>query len=225
MLELILYSTGFVLIHILVSGTDLRGKLIGLLGNNPYMALYNVVSLALVVGMVVSYNAAPMVETWGQVVGLRWLAAILMLFAFILLLYGVVSKNPTAFGKEENIHNAEVARGILRITRHPVLNAIGLWAFTHIIYNGDQASLIFFGAFLITAIAGMPSIDAKLAKAYGDEWHHFAKQTSRLPFAAILAGRNRLMLKELSIVIFIIALVAYALFITLHARLFGVAVL
>jgi uncharacterized membrane protein len=175
--------------------------------------------------MVMSYRGAPMVETWGQLNGLRWLGAILMLPAFILLLFGMVSKNPTAFGKEENIHNAEVARGILRITRHPVLNAIALWAITHLIYNGDQASLIFFGAFLITAIAGMPSIDAKLASAYGDEWRHFAQQTSRLPFAAILAGRNHLVVKELSIVMFLVAIVVYAAFLSQHARLFGVAVL
>jgi uncharacterized membrane protein len=58
--------------------------------------------------------------------------------------------------------------------------------------NGDAASLLFFGAFLLTALAGMPSIDAKVAARDPEGWRHFAAATSILPFGAIASGRNRL---------------------------------
>lgn len=225
MQSLMFYSLGFVLLHILVSGTVIREKLIGMFGLKVYMALYNLASLALLVMAVISYNHAPMVETWGQVAAMRWLAALLMLIAFILLGMGVMSRNPTAMGKEESLYDANVVRGTLHITRHPVLNAIALWAIVHIIFNGDQASLIFFGAMLITCVAGMPSIDAKLAKQYGEKWQQFAAQTSRLPFVAILQGRTRLTWSELDIRAIIIGIILYAIFASQHGRLFGVAVM
>ena len=45
--------------------------------------------------------------------------------------------------------------------------------------------------------AGMPSLDAKYAKSEPQRWPAFAAATSILPFGAILAGRNRLALREL----------------------------
>ncbi len=135
-----------------------------------------------------------------------------------------MAKNPTTFGKENSIHQLDVVRGILRITRHPVLNAIALWAIVHILYNGDIASLIFFGTFLLTAIAGMPSIDAKLAQEYGDEWQRFAEQTSRLPLVAIISGRNRLSWREFGLLPLLVAIVIFLVLLTQHGRLFGVTV-
>ena len=45
-----------------------------------------------------------------------------------------------------------------------MLWSFAIWAAVHIIGNGDAAAIIFFGAFLVTALAGMPSIDAKLSR-------------------------------------------------------------
>jgi protein-S-isoprenylcysteine O-methyltransferase Ste14 len=43
--------------------------------------------------------------------------------------------------------------GIVRVTRHPFLIGVGLWAVVHLVANGDVASFIFFGAFAVTALA------------------------------------------------------------------------
>jgi uncharacterized membrane protein len=61
----------------------------------------------------------------------------------------------------------------------------------HIIGNGDTAAIIFFGAFLVTALAGMPSIDAKLARRDRETWQAVSGATSIVPFVAIARGRNR----------------------------------
>ena len=54
----------------------------------------------------------------------------------------------------------------MRVTRHPFLIGVGLWAVLHLVANGDVASFIFFGAFAVTALAGTVSIDAKRRRAW-----------------------------------------------------------
>ena len=51
-----------------------------------------------------------------------------------------------------------------------MLWSFAIWAAVPIIGNGDTAALVFFGAFLVTALAGMPSIDAKMAANNPDTW-------------------------------------------------------
>jgi len=68
---------------------------------------------------------------------------------------------------------------------------VALWSFTHPIFNGDLASVIFFGSFLVLAIGGPFSIDRKRKKAFGDAWNRFAALTSNVPFMAIVEGRTR----------------------------------
>jgi hypothetical protein len=44
-----------------------------------------------------------------------------------------------------------------------MLWSFSIWAALHILAKGNLAGLIFFGAFLVTSLVGMPSIDSKLA--------------------------------------------------------------
>ena len=57
-------------------------------------------------------------------------------------------------------------------------------------------AFVMFGALLVTAVNGMVSIDRKRRHALGGLWDEFAARTSRLPFAAILAGRTRFEMSE-----------------------------
>jgi uncharacterized membrane protein len=86
--------------------------------------------------------------------------------------------------------------GITRVTRHPRLCAVSLWGIAHLLVNGNLAALILFGSLLVAAVNGMVSIDRKRRHALGRLWEEFAAQTSRLPFAAILAGRTRFEISE-----------------------------
>ena len=100
--------------------------------------------------------------------------------------------------------------------------SISLWSILHLIANGDLASLIFFACFAVVA-AGMASIDAKRRRLLGAAaWQPFAAQTSTMPFAAILAGRNQLRLNEIGTWRWIAAIVAYALRLGGHAHITGV---
>jgi tRNA-dihydrouridine synthase B len=94
-----------------------------------------------------------------------------------------------------------------------------------VIGNGDVASLIFFGTFAISAFLGMPSIDRKLAARSPEAAVKLRAETSILPFGAILAGRNRLVLGEVGWLPLLLALLGWAVVLHFHARFFGVPAL
>ena len=110
---------------------------------------------------------------------------------------------------------------MVRITRHPFLWGIALWALVHLIVNGDLASLIFFGSLLVLAVGGTLAIDAKRRRSFGGQWTKFADVTSDVPFAAIVAGRNRLglALAEIGVWRPLTAILVYAAAFYLHGRL------
>ena len=126
--------------------------------------------------------------TWGVPVWWKPVAIMLMLPAFLLVVTGLTTSNPTIVGEEGRV--ARPPEGIVPATRHPFLIAVGLWAVVHLIANGDLASFIFFGSLAVTALAGTVSIDARRRRALGSPWQSFTAQTSIVPFAAIAGGRR-----------------------------------
>ena len=102
-----------------------------------------------------------------------------------------------------------------------MLWSFAIWAAVHIVANGDRGSLWFFGAFLVTSLLGMPSIDAKVAARDRLGWRRFAAATSILPFGAIVTGRNRLVLPELRWVM-LAGTVAWAVMLYAHPIVVGV---
>jgi uncharacterized membrane protein len=147
----------------------------------------------------------------------------LILVAFLFAGIGLTTPSPTAVGGGAQLEQAEPARGILRITRHPFLWGVALWAFTHVIFTGDAASFVLFGALLVLALAGPPSIDAKRRRAFGEKWSRFAAVTSNLPFAAILQSRNVLKIEELGWWRIGVGVALFLLLLLGHRWLFGVS--
>jgi hypothetical protein len=120
------------------------------------------------VGIIWAYRAAPYVPVWAPPVGLRHLAALTMLVAFLLMVVGQMTPSPTVAGlTAKRLADPEPARGILRITRHPFLMAVAVWAATHLLVRGDAASMIFFAAFLYLGVTGPIRIDRRLAREFG----------------------------------------------------------
>ena len=224
MFSLIAASSFFLFIHFGVSGTRLRDVLVARMGAGPYRGAFAVASLVGIVWMSRAYGRAPAVDLWGQLVVLRPLAFALVFIAFLFVGIGLATPSPTRVGMETKLaQGTEIVRGIVRITRHPFLWGVGLWAFVHLIVNGDLASVILFGSLLLLALGGTVSIDAKRRRSFGDQWSQFVQATSNVPFAAIAAGRNQLRpaVREIGILRPVIAIAAYALFFVFHGRLLG----
>jgi uncharacterized membrane protein len=224
MFNLVAASAFFLLIHFAVSGTRVRDALVQRLGAGPYRGAFALASIAGLVWMTYGYRRAPTVELWGYAPALKPLAYLLVFVAFLFVVIGLATPSPTQVGKEGRLQQgAESVRGILRITRHPFLWGVALWALAHVIMNGDLASLILFGSLLLLALGGPRAIDGKRQRLYGDDWARFAQASSSVPFAAILGGRNSLgaALSEIGFVRPLVAVLAYALIFHFHGRLFG----
>ena len=103
------------------------GARIGEGGSKALAALLLVLSIYL---MVQGWQAAEFTPLWTAPIWTRHLASLAMLIAFVLFFVGPVPW-----------------------LRHPQLTGFKLWAFVHILLNGDLTSLVLFGGLLAWAVA------------------------------------------------------------------------
>jgi uncharacterized membrane protein len=153
---------------------------------------------------------------------LRLVPIAVLPIAFVLLACGLLARNPTAAGQSAALKGTDPARGIIRITRHPVMWAIMLWAAAHALAIGSLQAVIFFGGLLLLAAAGTTLQDARKAKQLGEEWKRFAALTSNVPLLAVAQGRNRVAWREIGWWRPAAGLAAFAALLWQHAWLFGV---
>jgi len=224
-LSLVIAGIAFCGSHVLLSSTRLRGSLRDQLGERGFLAVYSLTSLAVFAWFVAAYSAAPTIVLWPRQ---RWTALIpvtVMPLATILLVAGYSTRNPTAVGMERLARADDPAPGILSVTRHPVMWAIGLWAVAHLIANGDLSSMLFFGSLAGLALGGTVLIDRKKQLALGSNWPRLAQITSNLPFAALLAGRTKLHWRDIGILRIAAGLLLYAVLYLAHPIITGLPVM
>jgi uncharacterized membrane protein len=217
-LYLILATLLFIGIHALPA-TPLRATAVRHLGEGAYQGLFSLTSLAALIWMGLEYKRAPFEGLWP---GLRLVPIAVLPVAFVLLACGLLARNPTLAGQSRAMRAEDPARGIIRITRHPVMWAIMLWSAAHLLAIGSLQAVIFFGGLLLLAGAGTTLQDARKAAQLGEDWKRFAARTSNVPFAALLQGRNRIVWREIGWWRPTAGLAAFALLLWQHAWLFGV---
>ncbi len=141
--------------------------------------------------------------------------------AAILLVAGVTIRNPTAVGGESALDEPNPIHGILTVTRHPFLNAVGLWAAAHLTANGDLASMLLFGGIGVLAYGGMPALDAKVRRRIESAWGPVAMTTSRTPFLAALQGRVQVDWRGIGLWRIALGLLLWAALYALHSTYAG----
>jgi uncharacterized membrane protein len=225
MSNLIAAALVFLGIHLFISGTRLRDAITKTIGERPYLGLFSLTSLIVIIWLVSAYNAA-YASAENRVlydlgVGVRHLGIPVLALAFLLGVQGLLTPSPTMVQQENTAASEGTVKGVLRITRHPFLWGIVLWSAFHVAANGDLASLIFFATFFVNALIGTFLIDAKRKRKLGRVWDSFAYKTSNLPFAAALSGRNKLKIGESFGERFWVALATFVIVLFVHAYLFG----
>jgi uncharacterized membrane protein len=127
----------FLGVHTLTTQRGLRAQCIKAMGEGTYKigyAVASLVGLALIVWGFAHYRAEGMIPVWSPPTFLRHLNVALMLPASILVV-------------------ASYIRGrIYTAVKHPMLAGIKLWAFGHLLANGDLGGMILFGSFLAWAV-------------------------------------------------------------------------
>ncbi len=227
--QLALVAGIWVALHVLVAGSPLRRMIAGKLGEGGFAGLFSLLSLAGLVALVWSYRvaAAPGVneDVWLVPRALLWAPMVIMPVALVLFVGSVTVASPTSVGAEKLLERPEPAVGVLRITRHPMLWAFALWGLAHTLANGDLASLILFAAIFVPALLGMASIDRKRARRDPENWRRFTAVTSIVPFAAIAAGRNHLVGREIGVWRVALGLGVFAALLHFHRGIIGVSAL
>jgi len=219
--QLWLAAAAFLATHF-VSSTPLRAALAKGVGEKGYLGIYSLAALATLGWMIWAYTKAPLEPLWSaQWPGMRLLPAFLMPFSFILIIGGVLSRNPTAVGAAKLLKHPEPAQGLIRVTRHPMMWGFILWAASHLLARGEMKATVFFGTFLVLAALGALLIDRRKAQTLGEDWQRFAAVTSYFPFLAILQGRNKFSAAEIGWRIPAIGLALTILFLQAHAWMFG----
>jgi uncharacterized membrane protein len=224
LLSLVIAGLAFCGSHVLLSSTRLRGSLRDQLGERGFLAMYSVTALVIFAWFVSAYAGAPMIVLWPRQ---RWTALVpvaVMPLATLLLVAGYSTRNPTAVGMERSAGADDPAPGLLRVTRHPIMWAIGLWAISHLVANGDLSSLLLFGSIAVLALGGTVLIDRKKQLALGSNWPRLAEVTSNVPFAALAAGRTRLRWRDIGVLRIATGLLLYAVLYLAHPIITGLPV-
>ena len=179
-----------------VASTPIRSLLVRGLGDNVYLGLYSLVSLVTLVWMIWAYARTPLERLWigDEFKAWVWL---LMPVSLVLVVCGLSIRNPTAVRQGNALKSMSEPRGILRVTRHPLMWGIAIWAFMHLVTRGDAAAIIFFGGLLLLALSGSVLIDRRMDRNFGVDWTRFSAKTSSIPFAAIVQGRNQFRFEEI----------------------------
>ena len=211
----------FFFLHLLPS-TPLRPRAVSIVGEGVYSAIFSILSLVAIYWLVKQFNAAPygdklwLVPDWW-----RWVQAALILFAFILMIGGFLTPNPSTPIGAEALKNPSLTNGVFAITRHPVMWGFAIWAITHMISQATWRGFAFFGSFAATALIGS-WLQQNRKRDTVPGWGAFEAHTSFFPFAALLQDRTSFSLKAFGWWKIAVAVVAWAAMLHLHSWLFGV---
>ena len=140
----------FIVAHLVPTQPSLRAALVGRLGPGPYKGLFSLVSAAGLVLIVLGYGHMQGLgrgnpQLWVPPVWTKHLVFLLMIPAMILLVAAYVpSRIRSAVG-------------------HPMLAALMIWAFAHLLANGDLASVLLFGSLLGFAVYDRISVTSRPA--------------------------------------------------------------
>lgn len=194
---LIAACLGFLITHLGISATPLRGVLVNKLGTNAYIGLYSVLALAMFGFLIYAYSQTPHTNfVWYPSAEIYKVTKVVVFLAFIMVATGAITPNPTAVMSESALDN-QVA-GIMKITRHPLQWGIFLFSVAHLAANGDQASIWLFSTLAILSFVGMLNMDARRRAETDEKWQSFLSQTSMLPFGAMISGKQKFTMADIN---------------------------
>jgi uncharacterized membrane protein len=184
-------AIAFVGTHFLLSH-PLRAPIAGVVGERGFLGVYSLVAAATLAWLVIAWRAAPpgpMLWGTGEV---TWVIVTLVMLLASVLLMGSLIGNPALPNPVSAPTAPAEARGVYAITRHPMMWSFALWALCHIAVFPTPANIVLCTAIVVLALAGAAMQDRKKARLQPQMWPEWKAKTSYWPFAAVAAGKARL---------------------------------
>lgn len=193
-----LFAAAFLATHVGLATRRIRGGLIARLGERGFGALYFAVASLTFAALVAYYAAHRLDGSAGLALAatsLRWPLIVAIVAGMLLMLAGLVvyPTLPSALFAQP----IRRARGIERITRHPFFAGSALVFGAHALLATRLTGAIFCAALALLAVVGAMHQDTKLLLRRGAPYATYLSETSAMPFAALIAGRQRLVWREL----------------------------
>ena len=144
-----------------------RQRMIARMGEWPWKGLYSMIAAIGLVLIIWGYGLARQepVVLYSPPVWLRYVAVVLLIPVFPLLF------------------STYLPGRIQSATKHPMLAATKLWAFSHLLANGTLADVLLFGAFLVWAVADRISL-----KRRDEPWVPSLPRTGANDLIAVVGG-------------------------------------
>jgi uncharacterized membrane protein len=180
--------------HVLLAAGPVRGPLVRRFGERGFVTFFTVVASILFAGLVHAYagvrfsgppglGLAAVPAARGVLIAAIALGFALMIGAFAprgywtspMMIFATGSREPT---------------GLERVTRHPFFAGVVLFALAHALLATQLVGTVFFAGFGVLAIAGAAHQGRKLLRSRPG-YDRYLQATSAVPFAAIVAGRQR----------------------------------
>lgn len=189
-MEWLEYSAAFVaffLSHAVPVRPPIRTRLVALIGQGGFTLAYSVLSLGVLAWLIGAAGRAPLVPVWYWAPWQNVVTLVAMVPVCLLLALTLGRPNPFSFGGTCNNNFDPKRPGIVRLTRHPLLAALALWAFAHMLPNGDLAHVLLFGAFGSFALLGRRIIDRRKRREMGASWEATLSEVATRPWTTSLA--------------------------------------
>jgi uncharacterized membrane protein len=137
LLVLIIGLAVFIGAHVFVTFRDARAGVIARMGEGPYKGVFSLIALVgilLIAYGFALYRTTGWIDVWHPPAWMRHVTVALVWPAIVLV--------AAAYAPGE----------IKRRLKHPFLVGVKLWAFAHLLSNGDLGSIILFGSILVWAV-------------------------------------------------------------------------
>jgi uncharacterized membrane protein len=134
---MILGLAAFIAPHVFVTRREARAAVIARFGEGAYkgiFALVSIVGVILIAWGFARYRATGWIDVWSPPGWMRHVTVALVWPAIVFIVAAYIPGN------------------IKRALKHPMLVGVKLWAFAHLLSNGDLGSIVLFGAILAWAV-------------------------------------------------------------------------
>lgn len=199
--------TVFIVGHLLIGSYRVHSGLLNMLGKNMYRLLHSGLAVVGLVLIFMGYSDRPVEIIWALSPMYAMAPVMVMPFALILLAGSTVSRS-----------------SIQRVTRHPMLWGVLLWASAHLVANGDKASVMLFGGMIFYAVVAQGMGDRKMRQTDPQGWAALRHRTSAIPFLAFFAGRTIPGGRDRGLLAVALGLAMYGALLYLHPYVSGVPI-